>query len=224
MNKKAQVLPIPWDHKASAIVSSWTWTTPHFSVTIFAEGLQTKKMYNWKVLDLTSGTAVPFDSGVAYSFSEATDNILELIGKSYAPELGYQAYAGALATTFTIYDGKKYDFQPAIGEQVIARVYNAEGLEISLTGLFNIQNYDFTLRSSGQDIIIPPLKVIDILKEFGMSSIIKTQQEEDVAPGRTRSGRIVYEEWRKGCTGKPGFKPGTTIHPIGAQYCSIHGV
>lgn len=222
MNKQAATAPIPWDHKSSAIVSSWTWNTEHFTVTIFEEGLAARKMYNWKITDLSTGSPVIFDHGVAYDFSEAVDGILELIGKSYPAEYGYQAYAGKLATTFEISDGNKYDFRPAIGQSVIAKVYDADNKEITLTGIFNVLHYDFTLQSSGQTIILPPMKVIDILKEFGMSSLIKTTYGDQVA--RSKSGRIVYEEWQKGCTGKPGFKPGTTIHPPGSLYCSIHGV
>jgi hypothetical protein len=221
MNKTFEKQPIPWEHKSSAVVSSWTWTTTHFTVSIFAEGLSSRKMYNWKILDKSTGFPRPFDNGMAMSFNEAVEALLEVIGKGYARELGYLAYAGKFATTFQISDGKKYDFAGVIGESVVARVIDAEGSETVVTGLFDIHHYDFIISNGDNAMTVPPLKVIDILREFGMTSLIKTTSEE---PTRSRTGRIVHEEWRKGCTGKPGFRPGTTQHPPNAPYCSIHRI
>lgn len=225
MVRRMQPNPIPWEHLSSPLVSSWTWTTPHFVVTIIVEGVATgdgSRMYSWKVNDLSSGQSVPFDSGVEYSFKEATDAVLELVGKSYSPELGYQAYAGSLASTFTINDGKKYDFIGAQGQAVVVKAYDENNREVSLRGQFQIQNYDFLLKTvGGQTILVPPVKVIDVLQEYGLTSLIRDVVTQS---SRTSSGRIVYEEWTKGCTGKPGYKPGTTIHPPGSLYCTIHNV
>jgi hypothetical protein len=221
MNKTLEREPIPWEHKSSEKLSTWTWTTDHFVVKMFAEGLSTRKVYNWKILDKSTGFPRPFDNGVNLTFNEAVDTILESIGKSYARELGYLAYAGKYATTFQIADGKKYDFASVIGESVVARVLDKDGNETVITGLFDIQNYDFVVSNGDNSVILPPLKVVDILREFGMTSLIKTTLNE---PTRSRTGRIVHEEWRKGCTGKPGFRPGTTQHSPSAPFCSIHGV
>lgn len=220
-SKRAPVLPVPWNHKPGSMASSWSWDTPHFMVTIFAEGMSSRPMYNWKISDKTSGFIKTFDTGMDLSFNEAANNVLEIIGKSYPRTLGYQAYAGPLATTFMISDGKKYDFSPAIGEKVIMKVLDTNNREITLSGVFDISNYDFALTQGDGVLLIPPTQVIDILQEFGHSSYIKFG---DNSPSRSGTGRIVHEPWQKGCTGKPGFRPGTTVHPPGAEYCSIHGV
>lgn len=214
--------PIPWDHQSSDVFASWNWRTPHFSATIIAEGLQAKKMYSWKILDKSSGFPKPFDNGVEMSFKEATDVICETIAKAYPQKLGYQQYAGNLAYTFQISDGQKYDFSPAIGETVILVVREDDGSETIFTGLFDIVNYDFSITVGEISRLIPPLRVIDVKREFGMTSYIKSSNPNSA--GRSKTNRIVYEEWTKGCTGKPGYRPGTTIHPPTAPYCSKHGV
>lgn len=223
MNKKYSTEPIPWVHKPSNLVSSWLWETEHFIVNIFAEGLNTRPIYNWKISDKSSGYARIFETGADMSFNDATSSILEVIGKSYPRVLGYQAYTGALAATFTISTGKKHDFSNIIGETVVVKVLNSDNDEIIITGVFDIQNYDFTITNGDSVLLVPPTRVVDVLKEYGMLSLINVQSESDAAT-RSKSGRIVHEEWRKGCTGKPGFRPGTTNHPPGTDYCSIHHI
>lgn len=223
MNKKFSTEPIPWVHKPSNLVSAWSWETEHFVVNIFAEGLNTKAIYNWKISDKSLGYTKMFETGADLSFNDSVNSILEVIGKSYPRILGYQAYAGALASTFVISTGKKHDFSNIIGETVVAKVLNSDNDEIILTGVFDIQNYDFTITNGDSILIVPPNRVVDVLKEYGMLSLINFDPEESKI-ARSKSGRIVHEEWRKGCTGKPGFRPGTTNHPPGADYCTIHHI
>lgn len=222
MSKKIPQEPVPWIHKPSSLASSWTWDTPHFTVTIFAEGMMSKPMYNWKISDKSSGFSKPFENGIELSFAQAVNGVLEVIGKSYPRTLGYQAYAGALATTFTIADGKKYDFGSVIGETVILKALDADNREVTITGIFDIIHYEFAVSYGDSQLMIPPSQVVDVLKEFGRSSLIKYDRNSE--PTRTSTGRIVHEEWQKGCTGKPGFRPGTTVHPPDAPYCSIHNI
>lgn len=222
MNNRPTRAPIPWVHKSNPIVSTWVWETPHFILSIFAEGLSAKKMYNWKIVDKSSGIPRAFDSAPAISFPDAVDAAIEVIAKSYARELGYQAYAGELATTFSIANGKSYDFAPVIGESVIMKAYDVDGSETLITGLFDLLNYDFVVYTNGSSgVVVPPNKVIDILKEYGMSSLLNVH-ENGIKSSRKRG--IIHEEWRKGCTGKAGFHAGTVEHGPNDKYCPIHGV
>jgi hypothetical protein len=224
MNKSNQKEPIPWDHQGGTGMSaSWTWNTPHFTVTIIGEGLGGKTMYNWKILDLSSGFPRPFDNGIEMSFQTATESLLETVAKSYARELGYYSYAGDLGTTFQLADGKRYNLAKAIGEEVVLEIdSDSLGLEI-YTGVFDILNYDFVLTSGETSLIISPRSVKDVKKEMGMTSYVNNKYAVS-GPTQSKNRRIVHEEWRRGCTGKPGYHPGTTVHGPGSDYCSMHGV
>lgn len=219
-NKKRE--PIPWVHRVNPLVTSWTWETDHFIVIIYAEGLSERKMFHWKISDKSSGQPVPFDSNQEQSFNACVESILEIIGKSYNRKLGYQKYAGDLSTTFTVFDGRRFDLSPLIGEQVIIRVMNPDGEEIQVSGMFDIENYDIVLRSGElNESRITPSSIIDIEKEFNPVSALD-QLGKKVRS--SRAGRIFYEEWRKGCTGRPGFNAGTVEHSPGDKYCSIHNI
>jgi len=222
INKMAKREHIPWDHVTNPLVSSWVWETEHFIVTIFAEGLNVKKMYNWKINDKSSGRPVPFDSAPAASFQASVDAAVEVIAKSYPRELGYQAYAGELATTFTIHDGRKLDFATLIGNSVTLTARNADGQNTLLNGIFDIRNYDITIQTDESTIsIIPPERIIDISKEYGSMSVLDSLTKNVKS---TRNKRIFYEEWRKGCSGRPGFNPGTVEHGPADEFCGIHNI
>lgn len=221
MNNKVIRKPIPWQHRSNPLVTSWIWETDHFILTIFAEGLSVKKLYNWKINDKSSGQPVPFDSAPAQSFQASVDAAVEIIAKSYPRELGYSEYAGELATTFTVHDGRRLNFGPLIGDTVIVKAKKADGDEAIITGIFDVKNYDiFVQTGENQGVIIPPERIVDIRKEYGSLSVLDSLESKVKS---TRNKRIFHEEWQRGCTGRPGFNPGTVEHGPADPYCSIHG-
>ena len=221
-NKHVARKPIPWVHSSNPLVTSWIWETEHFIVTIYAEGLTSKKMYNWKINDKSQGRPVPFDSAAAESFNASVDGAIEVIGKSYPRDLGYQAYAGELATTFSVADGRRLNFAAVIGDAVILKAHDGQGGEAIITGIFDIQNYDIVVQTGDNShIVIPPSKIIDIRKEYGSMSVLDSL---DVSVKTTKNKRIFHEEWRRGCTGKPGFNAGTVMHSPNDPFCPIHNL
>lgn len=223
MNNKLKREPIPWVHKINPLVTSWTWETEHFIVVIYAEGLSEKKMYHWKISDKSSGQPVPFDSNQEVSFNACVDSVLEVIGKSYNRRLGYLAYAGDLATTFIIHDGRKLDLSPIVGQQVVVTLLDPDtNLEVQINGMFDIENYDAIVKTDEMsEARIAPISIIDIHKEFSSGSVLDSLTNQVKT---SRAGRIIYEEWKKGCTGRPGFNPGTVEHSPGDKYCPIHNL
>lgn len=211
---------IPWAHTSSAIISLWVWETPHFVVTISREGMSVKKMFNWKIVDKSTGVSQNFESGPDVSFESAVDTALEIIAKAYPRELGYQQYAGELATTFTVANGRRYNFASAIGENVIVRALDENNEEQLYTGLFDTQNYSFIVSSGNKDVtMIPPGRVLDVVKEFGMSSFLQTSPTVNKKMSRT-----VNAEWVPGCTGQPGYRANTVTHSSNTKFCPIHQV
>jgi hypothetical protein len=214
--------PISWVHRSNPLITSWIWETPHFVLTIFAEGLNVKKMYNWKINDKSKGFPVPFDSAPAESFQASVDAAVEVIAKSYPRELGYQAYAGDLATTFTVGNGRRINFASLIGDMVVLTARNANNEDTLITGIFDIRNYDIVIQTGeATGVVIPPERVMAIHKEFGSTNVLDTLAS-DVKSSRNK--RIFHEEWRKGCSGKPGFNAGTVEHAPNDPYCSIHNI
>lgn len=216
--------PIPWVHKQNPLVTSWVWETDHFIVTIYAEGISHKKMFNWKINDKSHGVPVPFDSSDAASFNASVEAALEVIGKSYPRNLGYQEYAGSLATTFKLNDGRSLDLSSLIGETVSLVAQNDSDLheDILLTGMLDIEHYDVTIRTGESTVArVTPSYIKDIRREFGMTSAL---DELGNSVKASKNRRIFYEEWRRGCTGKPGFNAGTVEHTPNDPFCPIHNI
>lgn len=213
--------PIPWLHRSNPLVTSWIWDTPHFTVTIYAEGTNVKKMYHWKINDKSSGAPVPFDSSDGDSFNDCVDMVLEVIGKSYKRSFGYQEYAGALATTFKISGGRELDLSSLIGENVtLTARSDASSESVLISGMFDIEHYEVVIRTGETSIAkVTPSYIIDIHKEFGIASAI---DEIDNQVKASKNKSIVYEEWQRGCTGKVGFNVGTVEHSSNGPYCPVH--
>lgn len=217
--------PVPWIHKQNPLVTSWVWDTPHFIATIFAEGMSAKKMFNWKINDKSTGVPVPFDSSTAKDYNEAAEAILEVVGKAYDRTLGYQDYAGDLATTFTVFDGKRINLAPLIGETISLLIYNEEDEndDIQVTGQFDIRHYDVAVRGDADTLVlINPAYIKSIRKEFYPRELIDEMYEEQQTVSKGR--RVFHTEWKKGCTGRPGFKPGTTDHTPNDPFCPVHNI
>lgn len=216
---------VPWIHRSNPLVTSWVWETPHFTATIFSEGLTEKKMFNWKVSDKSSGSPVPFDSSTAKDFNEATQTLLEVIGKSYDRVLGYQEYAGDLATSFKVYDGRNIDLGVLIGDTVTISVLNVENEydDLLLTGQLDISHYEVTLKTDDELIVsINPAYIKGIKREFSPTEVL--DELAITASASSRGKRIFYDEWRPGCTGKAGFNQGTTEHKPNDPFCPVHNI
>lgn len=216
--------PIPWEYTDNASVKIWEWFTKDFKVTILSEG-SGRKSFGWKIIDCSQGRDIPFESSISNSFNEAVDTILELIGKSYTPSLGYGAYAGELATTFTVASGMKLDFAPLVGETVIVKVIDDNLVERILTGSLQISNYLIKIIvDSTSAVSVPPERIKDIQKEYGGISLIQGRLKNSPKATSTKLKRVFNTEYVRGCTGRPGFKPGTVEHGPGDPYCPIHNV
>lgn len=214
---------IPWEYDETGSIKIWRWLTNSFEVTVFSEG-SAKKTFGWRIVDRSQGRDIPFDSSTATSFNEAVESILELIGKSYEPSLGYQAYAGELATTFAISTGHKVDFAPLIGETVIVKVIEDDLEERIIRGVLHVSNYVIRiLTDSTSAVNIPPNRIRDVQKEYGGRSILDNSKKSSEVTS-TRMKRVFNTEYTKGCTGRPGFKPNTVEHGPGDSYCPIHNV
>jgi hypothetical protein len=216
--------PIPWEFIDGDVAQFWIWTTPDFEVRIFAEGkLGGRVSFGWKITDKSQGRNIPFDSSMSPSFQEAVDTVLEIIGKSYPVKLGYRAYAGELATTFEISNGRKIDFAPLIGENVVIRILEEDGSEKILVGGLDVDKYSIQIRTDDSTATrFPPARIKDIQKQFGGASLINNP---DSGRGTsTKLKRIFHSEFVRGCTGRPGFKAGTVMHSPGDIYCPIHNV
>jgi len=214
---------IPWTFVENDRVKLWVWKTKDFEVQIFAEGeTNSKKNFAWKITDKTQGRDIPFDSAIASTFQECVDAVLELIGKSYKPILGYQAYAGELATTFTIATGQRLDFAPLVGEKMIVKVLEDDGSEKVVVGALQIENYSVQIRTDDNNAtVFPPERIKDLQKEFAGVSVLTSL---DQTKSSSKMKRVFHTEYTRGCTGQPGFKPGTVTHSPSDPYCPIHGI
>ena len=118
----------------------WQWTTPHFQATITAE----QRTFYWQLGDLI----VPHQDlprhlaeGWAATFDAAEREVRESVGKSYPTNLGYGAYAGALATTFTIATGERVNLGEFNGQQVVVTVRLANGQDQTIVGYSSVVHY-----------------------------------------------------------------------------------
>lgn len=218
--------PVPWIHQTNPLVTTWTWETSHFKALIIAEGLPAgKKMFSWKITDKTSGHPTPFDSSTAKDYRDAAEQVLEAIGKGYERILGYGDYAGELTTTFAVYDGRKVNLGPLIGEQVTLRVHDVStpNNDMLITGQFDVQHHDICIYDgNGNATYVPPSYLKSIRREFSPAEAIEELWQEQ--QGRSPGMRVFHTEWRKGCTGKAGFREGTTEHSTNDPFCPIHNI
>lgn len=209
---------IPWVFVDSPLLKAWTWKTPHFEAKILSMG--SRDSYTWKVVDHTGAPSTVIGAGEFNTFDGAEEELLELIGKAYPINLGYQAFAGDLATTFVIRSGKKVDLAVYIGNNVVVEVFDKKNPDVPLTivGLFSLVNYKVHVKTDRNNVsVIPPEFIINVRREFDPS-----QMEEKVE--RSGSRRVFNQEWVKGCTGHPGFIFGTVIHNPSDEFCSIHDI
>lgn len=222
--------PVDWNFVESASVQIWTWQTEHFEVRIFGEGTD-RRVYQWIINDRSNGNDRVFEEGSNDSFADAQDMILEILAKSYPQKLGYRKYAGELATTFKVSDGRKLDFGPLEGYDVTVTYEDNEGQRTNAIGTLSVANWAVRVRVDGSSAVkIPPHRIVDVVRD-GISVLSTQKVEEQSGPvpiggkrnRRSTSGKVFHEPYRKGCTGKPGMIPGTVIHSSTDPICPIHG-
>jgi hypothetical protein len=155
--------PVPWLYTENGIYKNWTWETKHFTVKVIGEGDLTSggAVFTWQILEKDDkGSSFIFETSTNRSFREAELEIVETISKSWDKKLGYDEYAGSLATTFTIAGDTKLDVEEFVGHNVELSVReHAEPLR----GVFGLKHYDFILKQSGGQVkVVPPLTVTNI--------------------------------------------------------------
>lgn len=155
--------PVPWLYTENGIYKNWVWDTPHFQVKIIGEGDQASggAVFTWQILekDGKGGTFI-FETSTSRSFRESELEIVEIIAKSWDKKLGYDDYAGELATTFQIAGDKRINVESFVGHNV--SVFVSEYPE-PLSGVFGLKNYNFILKQAGGHVkVVPPLTVQNI--------------------------------------------------------------
>lgn len=207
-------LAIPWRFSTSELLTTWVWTTSHFHATVVAE----PAAFAWELGDLvtsTDGYPRLVAEGRTRRFAEAEQEIREAVGKSYPPTLGYRDYAGPLATTFRLATGRRVDLGEFEGQRVLVTVGEPGRAPSRYIGVARIVHHHVELRpDNGRTLRIQPSHILDIVRETGGGS--RSVDER----GYTGAGRIYRDTHRPGCTGHPGFLPGTVDHHAGV--CPIH--
>lgn len=199
---------IPWSHSSSDFGSVWTWETTHFIVTV--NGGERSCYYVISSKSMDGEPPKPFSDGQAATFEQAELMIREAIGKGYSPNLGYQHFAGSLATTFIISTGVKIDLGAYSGHEIEVKVFNKSGDNEVYTGIASIQHYDLVITKNSQAVRIPPSYIQSI--SFP-NKIVPVELP-------SRLNRIISGYIEKDCNGKPGFIEGTVEHY--GLLCPIH--
>lgn len=224
---------VPWIYSDSPGILLWTWMTEHFIARItgadvsdqvggeLAAGERAIRSYGWELADLTrtnQGMPRVLIEGMASTFEEADARIREHVGKCYDPRLGYQRYCGALATTFELADGTSIDVASFVGTRCTVTVLAAGGVAQTVQGDFSIDHYKWRLRDGERLLELLPAHVSSIGNRSAAaeraSSVVHLESYSGIA-------RIYRDEPRTGCTGLPGFMPGTVDH-ANAPRCPVH--
>lgn len=206
---------IPWRWVDADLTQFWYWDTPHFQVKITGE----MNSFHWELGDLVvSNEGYPrfLNEGRAATFNQAELEIREAVGKSYPPEYGYRKYAGALATTFRIATREAVNFGELDGRRAVVTVRTPNGHDQGYSGTLRVSHYEITMTDErGQLVKIQPAHIVKVVGETGGGNLAANKN------GYTGSGRIYFARGPvPGCTGKPGFLPGTVDHTGPA--CPIH--
>lgn len=230
MSERAE--EIPWQFTDQVGVLQWAWVTEHFIARIVgqevigadlteAQGQRLVRSYRWEIGDLmqrNQGMPRILVEGTAREFPEAEQAVREHVGKAYDPRLGYRRYSGAATFTFTLATGERLDVHPFIGTRCQISVLLPGGAVQVVSGEFDVRAYYWIVKSRDGEFEVVPEHV---------QSITNRSEVADRAAEITRSetyagvGRIYREEYRSGCTGRPGFEYGTVDHG-GSDVCPLH--
>lgn len=229
----ALVEPIPWSFTDEPGLLQWAWVTEHFSARIsgtevagsadhdIAGRRRHVRSYHWELGDLIrthQGMPRMLVEGTSASFEDAEAAIREHVGKCYDPRLGYRAFAGPLAFTYTLATGERVDVSGFVGTRCTVTVLRADRSQQSVIGDFDVHHYRWRIRSEGDLLEVVPEHVVAITNRSEAA-----ERATAIAYASTYSGigRIYQEEFRSGCTGRPGFTASTVDH-AGAARCPLH--
>jgi hypothetical protein len=202
---------IPWAFIDHDLMKIWVWRSDHFEARITAD----INSFSWEILDLmASPDGIFLTEGRSKDFNDAENEVREAVAKSYPPKYGYAAYAGPLATTFTIATGERVDFGTFAGMRAIVTVRLPNGNHQSFLGTVRVVHYEIHLTpDTGQAIRIQPAHIVKVAGEGGTA-------RTDANSSFTGMGRIYKGKIPRGCTGKPGFLPDTIDHT--GDRCPVH--
>lgn len=207
---------IPWVFEDLAAIKRWVWHTPHFVARISSGNTQGDTASEWEVSDLirpAGGMPRLIADGVCGGFTAAEVAVREVIGKAYTTRLGYAAWAGPYATTFTLLDGTDVDLGPLAGMRVSITVRLPNGTDEVQVGILRIRDFALRLRTAaGQVYQVNPAHVVSVEPLDGESA--------GARPEYLGHGRLYRSVAGPGCTGVPGPRPGTVDH-VGPR-CPVH--
>jgi hypothetical protein len=192
----------------------WQWDTDTFLIVVNGD----KRSFYWTISDKSGqpdGSLRPFADGQAASFDDAERGLRETIGKAYPPSLGFQDYAGPLATTFMIGTGQQVDLGQYAGLHVTVQVANPGSPDVQYSGRAHVQHYDFVLTNGDDAVHITPsyiMRVTPVGVPGGRSQARYVGQQTAV---RSCPGTVS-----RACTGVPGFLAGTVDHH--GPTCPVH--
>lgn len=237
MNINTSSKQIPWEYTSTMEYQIWKWVTEHFTAMIRttvnpeADALAQKEfqtlsgesssprrgMYSSVITDVTRGRKQIILNEIAFSFDDAAKQILETVGKAYPVTTNYREYAGDLATTFTIADGRRINFGPLEGTKVVLTVNTEHGPK-KITGSLLVKNYKIEIVvESGGKAVIPPFVITEV-------DTNGKKRLEDLIMSESQHDRTVKGVTSMGCTGKAGYFEGTVDHPFDSRWCPVHNV
>lgn len=223
---------IPWQFTDEGGVLQWAWLTDHFIARIIGqeahghspaedEGARVVRSYRWELSDLiqrNQGMPRLLIEGMGRTFPEAEEAIREHVGKAYDPRLGYRRFAGDATFTFTLATGERLDVHRFIGTPCQITVLLPGGGTQIVGGEFDVRAYRWNVRSRDGEFEIVPEHVQSITNR---SEVADRAAEITMSDTYAGIGRIYREEFRAGCTGRPGFEARTVDH-AGAPACPLH--
>lgn len=162
--KLSPLPPIPWSHSSADEGSVWRWVTPDFTVVVNGDS----RSFYWVLSDTSTSPDMeprPFADGSTATFEQAERAIRETIGKAYPPRMGYQHFAGPLATTFILADGKAKDLEPFIGRRVTVKVADRGWDGKPCRGVASVEHYDLILTTPEEIVRISPSYIVDIVPD-----------------------------------------------------------
>jgi hypothetical protein len=209
--------PIPWRYADSPMAKMWFWETEHFLVTVTAE----PNSFYWELGDMiqpNDGAPRFLTEGRAADFAAAERAIREAVGKCYHPKLGYGRWAGPLATTFQLANGRSADLGEFEGQRCLVQIKRPDGLIQQIIGYVRIMNYEIELDpESTAPVRIQPAHIVEIRREAGGGvADLGEKQSDYLGVGRLYRGKVV-----KGCNGTPGYLDGTVDH-VREERCPMH--
>lgn len=207
---------IPWDYEKSNLITTWWWSTEHFDAIIKSDG----ERYSYQVTNKTPSMHRLLGSGVTMDFTSAEAEVKHVIGKSYAPALGYRALMGSASTSFRIYTGEVVDFSKYEGLHVKIVAATRKQEDSILIGTLQVQNHSVILTDSvnTRKYKIPP----HFIKSISTVAAKRNQPKTSSTKTHHVESRTLHADFKPGCTGRPGFFPNTVEHPNSAKWCPVH--